>query len=366
VEAGGSSDAGTVTVATFPGEDYSQWNHSQPVYLNTSATGADVAETVTRFPVLIRLDASTFAFDQARPRGEDLRFSSPAGTHLHYEIDHWDVSAERGAVWVLVDTVLGMNESQFITMHWGNPGAGSFSNGSTVFGAQNGYAAVWHMARRSTAALYPDATGGGSDGVAHLDAAGTDARIGAGQMFDGVDDYIDCGAGPALDVTGELTLSVWVKLADASLDEYYRVISKKRPWDAAGGYEFEINPLHRGRGYLTCVAADTTFARAYIVGGWDERWHYCVATARQTEAGVYLDGADTLRASQRSIREVTSSTAPLRLGGNDGFDRMGNSYADYFAGTLDEVRISTVVRSPGWIRLSYENQKSGQTLVEFH
>jgi hypothetical protein len=44
---------------------------------------------------------------------------------------------------------------------------------------------------------------------------------------------------------------------------------------------------------------------------------------------------------------------------------MDKPYADYFAGTLDEVRISTVVRSPGWIRLSYENQRSGQTLVEF-
>ncbi|MFM7865026.1 MAG: hypothetical protein ACKPHU_12505, partial [Planctomycetaceae bacterium] len=43
---------------------------------------------------------------------------------------------------------------------------------------------------------------------------------------------------------------------------------------------------------------------------------------------------------------------------------MGGWYNNYdFQGDLDEVRVSSVVRSAEWVRLQYENQKSGQLLV---
>lgn len=45
------------------------------LYLNTSPTGADVAGTVTNFPVLVRLRANNFDFSLAKADGSDLRFS---------------------------------------------------------------------------------------------------------------------------------------------------------------------------------------------------------------------------------------------------------------------------------------------------
>ncbi len=365
VQSGGSSDAGAVTLTTFEGEDYGVWRYSRPVYFNTSASGANVAGTVSRFPALIRLDTANFPFDQARGGGEDIRFSTANGDHVRYEIDYWDSAAGIGAVWALLDTVRGMTDSQFVTMHWGNAAAQSFSNGAAVFGAHNGYGAVWHMDARSNQALLPDITGGGNDGIAHGGVASAEAWIGQGRAFDGRDDYIDCGNGPGVDLADELTLSLWLRAADPAADEYYRVISKKSPWDAPGGYEFEINPVHHDKGYSTLIGGDTTFARAFIPGGWDAQWHYCVVTARQTEGVVFLDGAEIIRPSQKAIHSITRSSASLIIGGREGVDRLGKSYTDYFYGALDEVRVSRVARSAAWIRLCYENQKAGQTLVEF-
>jgi hypothetical protein len=37
----------------------------------------------------------------------------------------------------------------------------------------------------------------------------------------------------------------------------------------------------------------------------------------------------------------------------------------YFRGTMDEVRICNVARSPAWIRLCYMNQKASDALVQF-
>jgi hypothetical protein len=364
VGAGGAADIDTVTLTTFEGEEYGDWAHARPVHFNTSASGANVAGTVARFPALIRLDASRFAFDQARGNGEDLRFSAPHGAHLRYEIDFWDSAGAAAAVWVLLDTLHGMSDSQFVTMHWGNPSARSFSNGASVFGAHNGYGAVWHMEARSHRALVPDISGAGAHGIAHGGVAGERAHIGGGQAFDGTDDYLDCGNGPGVDLAGELSLSLWLRVADPSADEYYRAISKKSPWDAPGGYELEINPVHHDKGYSTLVGGDTTFARAFIQGGWDARWHYCAVTARMEEGVVFLDGVEIIKPSQKAIHAIVSSPASLLIGGREGVDRLGRSYADYFYGTLDEVRLSTVARGADWIRLCYENQKADQTLVE--
>ena len=82
------------------------WKYSKQLYLNTTATGADVSGTVTDFPVLVRLNSGTFNFAEAKVNGDDIRFTKSDGlTPLLYEVEQWDATAGQAAVWVKVDTV---------------------------------------------------------------------------------------------------------------------------------------------------------------------------------------------------------------------------------------------------------------------
>ena len=65
-------------------------------------------------------------------------------------------------------------------------------------------------------------------------------------------------------------------------------------------------------------------------------------------AGQCAKDTDTIDTNNRSVR----------FGMNE--DASGNRF---WHGDIDEVRVSSVVRSPDWVRLQYENQKPFQTLV---
>jgi len=89
-------------------ENYSQWSYFRNLALNTKASGANVATTVTNFPVLIRLTAADSAvFSTALANGADVRFAKANGTHLKYQIEQWNSATKTAAIWVLVDTVKG-------------------------------------------------------------------------------------------------------------------------------------------------------------------------------------------------------------------------------------------------------------------
>jgi len=49
---------------------YESWQHSRSIYLNTKPSGAGVTSNLNAFPVLVRLDTSTFDFFEALHKKE--------------------------------------------------------------------------------------------------------------------------------------------------------------------------------------------------------------------------------------------------------------------------------------------------------
>lgn len=64
---------------------------------------------------------------------------------------------------------------------------------------------------------------------------------------------------------------------------------------------------------------------------------------------IYINGRPDMPAVWNNTQEIAT---PVELQIGDGF-----------AGELDEVRVSNVVRSADWMKLQYENQKPVQTVV---
>src|SRR3954470_15000333 len=74
---------------------YPDWRHSGTITVLTTADGANLpaGAAVEGFPLLVNLDKDWFDFQQARPQGEDIRFSTATGTPMAYEVEKWDAAA---------------------------------------------------------------------------------------------------------------------------------------------------------------------------------------------------------------------------------------------------------------------------------
>ncbi|HWE97937.1 MAG TPA: DUF2341 domain-containing protein [Tepidisphaeraceae bacterium] len=317
---------------------YEGWKHAESVYVLTTPDGADLpaSASVKGFPVLVRLHKDFFDFAQAKPNGEDLRVSTPAGEALAYQIDEWDAAKGTAAVWVRVPEIKG-DARQEIVLHWGNADAASESSGKAVFNKSNGYVSVWHMG------------GDGSDEVGTLvmKDTGTSAAEGVvgqarsfpgGKGIFGGDKITDYPSGDA----------------PHSSEAWFRA---RRPnttilgWgNEGGGRGSKVRMQLRSPPH---VHIDSDFSDVNGEGMLPMgKWIHVVHTYGDGEGKVYINGK--LDGAEKPKLAIKS---PSRLW-------IGGWYDNYdFVGDIDEVRISNVARSADWVRLEFENQKPLQTLT---
>ena len=127
--------------ATLP-----NWPNHGTIFLLTDRTGVDLpaTESVTDFPLLVRLQGDWFPFAQAKPNGEDLRFTDDQGKVLPHQIEAWDSVGGTAAIWVRIPKIIGQ-QRQPLHVHWGKADAPDVSDGAKVFNESNDYLTVWHL-----------------------------------------------------------------------------------------------------------------------------------------------------------------------------------------------------------------------------
>jgi len=320
---------------------YSPWQHSGSIYLLTTPEGANLPASASEdgFPLLVRLHKDFFNFNQAKPQGEDVRFSTSAGTLLAYQVEQWDAANGTANIWVRLPTIKG-NARQEIRVHWGKADAASESSGTAVFNESNGYLSVWHM------------NGPVKDEVGTLDSKDVGTTATAGMV------------GQARHFAGEQGIFCGEKIANYpsgagshSTEAWFRS-EKPNATVAAWGNEQAQGKVVMQFRSPPHITMDCYFSDGNVQGGSTllmSQWIHVVHTYRKGDSRVYvngvLDGASTSRAAPLNIK------SPARLW-------VGGWYNNYdFIGDIDEVRISKVRRSADWVRLEYENQKPMQTLA---
>jgi hypothetical protein len=344
----------SLTVGAFAG-----WRHSARITLNTTATGAALAESVADFPLLIRLTQGELDFSQTAPDGADLRFSKPDGTPLVYQIDHWDAAARTAALWVLLDTVRPDDSTQSIRMHWGKPGAASLSNGPAVFG-RAGYAAVWHLeeegAGTGTPGLYRNSAADADHGLDSLSTTDRGGVIGHGHYV-ATGEYIRVpAASAALKPAGDFAISAWVKATatDSGGGEI-----------ASMGNDYGIRVFPNGELHVfnyNLPKGDSTTFRYTTTGKnlLDGKWHLVAGVFKGTHIDTYVDGIFTGGSDfPRGVRRYD--------GGPDFFiGHHGNQEGSFdFTGHLDEVRVIPALPTAAWMKLAYATQRPGASVLSF-
>ncbi len=344
---------------------YPEWRYTTVLTLNTTATGAEVAGNVAKFPLLVRLTEENFPFSQAQSSGADIRFTRSDTLTLPCEIERWDPVSGLAEVWVLVDTVFG-DSSQSITMYWGNPDAVSRSNGAEVFDTASGFAGVWHLGERS--GDVQDATGNGVKGSRAGNLQQVEGMIGYGQFFDGDGDYFEMGNAGNPDTAG-FTVSAWVKPSIA--DSYRAILTKtygNKP-SSTYGWLVELGEDGALAAFSATAAGDWGDPGTFVSGSDNYivdtvAWHYITAVfdrSGNSNCLLYIDGKVSL--SFRGGGDITSlgsivNSAPMRLGA----DAKGGCP---WNGSIDECSLAFTVRSPDWVKLCYMNQKVDDKLLFF-
>ncbi len=337
----GLSRAADEPVDAAAGQPLSGWLHSGDLWLLTGTDGADLpAEAVLHdFPLVVRLDDEFFDFRQAQPHGEDLRITSDSGKVLPHEIEAWDRASGSATIWVRVPVIHG-HDRQRLTLHWGNPQALAVSDGAAVFSAANGHLAVFHMddpVRDATATLETRDTG----------TSAITGIVGPARHFPG-GRGVFCGdsIGTLPAGSSDHTTQAWVR-SEVSNGRVFGWGNEEAQGKVI--MNFRSPPHARMECYFSGadVAGKTRLAKS--------AWVHLLHTYTKGESLLYVNGV--LDGTTRTDAAPLNIKSPARMW-------IGGWYDQYdFAGDVDEIRVSNVVRSPAWAKLEYENQKPLQTLV---
>jgi hypothetical protein len=350
--------------------DLSKFRHSKPLKLDTTPAGAGVASDIAAYPVAIKLSAANFDFSQAKPAGEDVRFSSADGKPLPYAIELWDAAKKEAALWVSVDIKGG--STQTINLHWGNADAASAANSKAVFSKAAGFIGVYHLNQdgNTVEGGYKDASWNEAHGVGVKLAPGSlePARVGYGTRFDnpkggasGEIRWVEV-AGPKVTTdfgSAEHPISVSAWAFANTWDGYYQTIFSKGDGtyslqkDYMGRTEVCMSPL-TGTNHM-CAITSPPPTKVWT--------HYMI----MRKNGPYASNSLVLYINGKRAAGISAGgkqiDLPFGIANQSLRGRERNQKG--FNGIIDEVRVMPVERGEDWAKLEYESQREGSKFVTF-
>ncbi len=358
-EVGSPCSAGTPTPTPTPTPPFAWYDCGWAYRKNITIDHTKVAATQSDFPVLISLTGDTDLSAGALANGNDILFTSSDGTtKLSHEIESY--SGGTLVAWVKVPS-LSSTTNTSLFMYYGNPSSGVQQNAADVW--SNSYLGVWHLGEavtdESSAGVHHDSTSSGFDGTQHNNGP-TAGKIDGAQYFDGTADYITMNSHPI--PTSQLTMETWVNIpaviANGKVVSDFNRAGVGNPF-----YGFQM-------GLFSAGSSEVMYSEINDVTGLAGGHFEIKQGSFPLNSWTYL--ANTWTTGGNFIGYINGSqTASIAAGGNNIGDytgpmRLGQAAWDSSAGLLvtggmDEVRISSVARSPQWIATGYNSTFSPST-----
>ena len=312
------------------------WTSRKLLTLDAGATGADIQQTLSDFPLLLRLHTGNFGyFAELAENGKDLRFMLDDKTALKHHIEKVDSAAELGLVWVKLPTVRGGIGTDAFSMYYGNANAPDASDPKGIYDANQ--ALVFHF--NEGEALPQDATAYAVHAAASKASIDPAGWIGAAAKFDG-QGGISVAGNPALAVTPDngWTFSAWIKIEQA----HNAVLLEAKDGDARLALTLQGAALSAA--YRRGQNEQQTGATPIDLN----QWQHIALSAQKDELTLYLNG------------QVVGDAAITLAAMNPSL-----TIGEGLAGLLDEVQIAKQARSADWIKLQFRSQSPDFTVVNF-
>ena len=275
----------------------------------------------------------------ASSSGADILFTSGDGvTKLNYERETYASSTGALVAWVQIPT-LSPTIDTTIYMYYGNASAADQQNAGAAW--DTNYKAVWHLPNGSSLTAN-DSTG--TNNATTITATPSAGQVDGAAAFNGSSQVITVPNSSSIQFSGAFSEEAW--FYEDSTANYRAIVSKGN--DGSRSMSVFLNNGSTNSLYYENVGALS------LSSSWSlNTWNHLVLTDDGTNLKAYLNGAN-----------VYSNTNGVGAAGNIASLNIGYAAADSnysYSGKLDEVRISNIVRSAGWIATEYNNQSSPQT-----
>jgi len=326
----------------------SSWSKRMLVTISHTQVSSSGAESYANFPVLVSVTSTNLKTTGngggvGNGGGNDILFAKSDGrTKLNHEIESYTSSTGNLVAWVNIGAggISTSTDTNFY-IYYGNANA---ANQQNVAGTWNSnYAGVWHFANGTTLNSN-DSTANANNGTT-TNLSATTGLIDGGMLststslFQTINNF-------SLGSTSTLTTEAWVNIRKVA----FGGITDKQP---NNGDWAMYTPGSGGAVNLRGGSAATVSSHAVLAVS---AWTFVVGTINVTSGTIYMNGA--LDASG-TVAAMTGSSGKLYLANVDG------SAGNGLPASLDEVRVSNIVRSADWIKTEYNNEKSPSTFITF-
>ena len=246
-------------------------------------------------------------------------------------------------------------------MYYGNSGATNQQNPAGVWDSD--YKGVWHLSEDPSigAPQMQESTSNNFDGTSNGTMTSGDQVAGKtnGALdFDGSNDYIGAGNQTALNAGSAFTISGWINRTANSPTGIAGVIAGKWNGTGSSGWFLEVTDSDQGaanqiRFFVGGLSDTSLYSTTSTVS--NSTWYYVTAVYNGSNKILYMNGSSV--GSEASTGTPTTTTDAFQIG----YDIASGATNNYFAGILDEVRVSNAARTADWVTTEYNNQSSPST-----
>lgn len=318
--------------------------------LNYPVTSLSLSASQSSFPICVHINSTSWATESERDHlddsgttGKRVQFFDYLGTtNLPYEVEYYASSAgitTEAVYWVKVPSVVyNSDTNNYIWIAYGNDPNSSDQDQATSVWDSN-FKGVWHLGDNSWGSS-PEAKDSTSNANNGTNSGSTDAtgQVRRGRYFT-TDDGVNCGTNSSLQMSSYVTVSAWFKGTFAGEFVSLSRINTGSPFNGYGiGRSTKALFFIGGGGYDTQKVLGTSNVN-------DDVWHHIAGKYNGSNGIVVVDG---IQENSQVRSNGLSSIATFYIGRDNW---------TYYAGSIDEVRVSNIARSNDWLRLEYYSMK---------
>ena len=316
----------------------SNWSSRKKITIQTANVDADL----TDFPLYVKISADG-DMTEAQADGDDIRFTNSDGeTLLKYEEESWTGgggAAVTANFWVKSAVTTAGTGATDIYIYYGNADAADGQDAANVWDAN--YKAVWHLTNLT------DSTVNGHTMTAYnTPTAGATGKVGNCYSFDRASsEYL--ADTPQIFDAPPYTLEAWFYTVDST--NYQAIFSN---WKGISDVNYVAIDIHMGlaAGPFEITSVYSSGVRARTQPCTANAWHYGVGTQLTTSNRVAILDADFANKDTNTEERLMSGQTGVSIGAIADL-----TPGSYFDGSIDEVRVSNIVRSDAWIKFGYNN-----------
>ncbi|MHA2277978.1 MAG: DUF2341 domain-containing protein, partial [Candidatus Kariarchaeaceae archaeon] len=324
---------------------------------NITIDYSKVTEDLTDFPLLLDLSDAFDIFGVTQSTGNDIIFTDSSGTILDHELELFDTETSHLVAWVRIPN-LSSTSVTLLSMYYGNETISNQQNPSGVWDSD--YMAVYHLNDDPSSTIY-DSTSNNNDGSSFGTVTQEEGPMGNAYYFDqkgGTNDYLRIPQSSSLSLTGnQMTLEGWMYLQFTPVPYDSMIFDKAGDNYGTQGWMMGVDGGYTsgGAGYPTRLNQRINTQNDLNVRGdsgaiYPGKWTYVSVVYDGTASSYtgYIDASNVYNNPSIS-GNIINMNMDLYIGRRD------EAASRMFYGSMDELRISDVARSTGYMATCFNN-----------